>query len=340
MVPKIVVLDGYTLAPDQGITPPTAPNATPGAALETIDWSTLRTLGDLTVYDRSTEAQAIERAADAAIVITNKTLLSAQTIAALPRLRYIGVSATGVNIVDLAAARSHDVVVTNAPAYSTDSVAQHTFALILELVNHVGAHDHAVRDGQWSRCPDFSFTVAPITELAGKTLGIVGLGAIGQRVAQIAAAMGMKIAAAHQSSMGRVSLPNIDIDWLPLDSLVATADVITLHCPLTDQTRHVINADRLAMTKPCAILINTARGALVDEQALARALRDGQIAAAGLDVLDAEPPPVDSPLLHAPRCVVTPHVAWASSALRQRLMNLITDNVKAFLDGCPVNVVN
>lgn len=332
MRPKIVVLDGYTLAP------------APGAALSpahepAIDWAPLQTLGNLTVYDRTDPDQVVERVGDAPVILTNKTLLTAQALASLPGLRYIGVLATGVNVVDLPAARRQGITVTNAPGYSTDSVAQHVFALLLELTNHTAAHHDAVRRGQWTRCPDFSFTVAPITELAGLTFGVVGVGSIGRRVAGIASALGMNVAAAHQSSMGRVDIPGVTIRWLPLDELVTQADVLSLHCPLNDQTRHLVNAQRLARMKPTAILINTGRGLLVDDAALARALHEGRLAGAGLDVLSEEPPPADNPLLHAPRCVITPHMAWASTAVKRRLMDLIAKNIRAFLDGRPVNVV-
>ncbi len=337
MKPNIVVLDGYTLAPSDPDSGHSSPTSSPTPPL---DWGLIEALGPTTVYDRSTEQQAAHRAADAPIVLTNKTPLSAPTIASLPQLRYIGVLATGVNVVDLDAARQHQVVVTNIPGYGTDSVAQHVFALMLELVGHIGAHNQAVHAGQWTRCADFSFTVAPITELAGKTMGIVGLGAIGRRVAQIAHALGMRVAAAHQSSMSRVRLPGIEIQWLPLDDLVAAADVITLHCPLTPQTHHLVNARLLARVKPTAILINTGRGPLIDEQALADALTQHRIAGAGLDVLSHEPPPPDNPLLTAPRCVITPHIAWASVEARQRLMGLAAKNIQAFLSGKPINVVN
>ncbi len=324
---QIVILDGYTLAP--------APGGGNG-----LDWGPVEALGPVTVYDRTGGDQIIERAQGAPVVLTNKVPLSADTIAKLPELQYIGVLATGVNVVDLDAAKRRGVVVTNVPGYSTDSVAQFVFALLLELVCHTASHGQAVHAGQWVHCPDFSFTVSPITELAGKTLGVVGMGAIGRRVAMIGHAMGMRIAAAHQSSMAKVKLHGIDVRWLPLDELVAQADVVTLHCPLNEQTRHLINAARLAKMKPTAILINTGRGPLIDEAALAQALAQGRIAAAGLDVLSTEPPAPDNPLLTAPRCLITPHIAWASVESRRRLMGLVAGNIKAFLDGKPVNVVS
>jgi glycerate dehydrogenase len=331
MPQRIVVLDGYTLTPVQpGRKPP------PGQ----LDWEPLASLGELIVYDRTPAREVAARAQGASIVLTNKAVIDAQAIQSLPQLRYIGVLATGTNIVDLDAARQRGIPVTNVPGYSAASVAQHVFALLLELATHTAAHAQAVRDGQWSRCPDFSFTVAPIVELAGKTLGIVGLGAIGKQVARIGHAMGMRIAAAHQSSMRQVELPGVAIDWMPVDDLFAHTDVITLHCPLTDQTRGLVNAQRLGCMKPTAYLINTGRGPLVDESALAETLAQGRLAGAGLDVLSTEPPSPDNPLLSAPRCIITPHIAWASYEAKQRLMRIAADNIRAFLDGRAVNVVN
>lgn len=322
MPPRIVVLDGYTLNPGD------------------VPWTPFESLGSLEVHERTPESQAIARAAGAPYILTNKALLSAATIQGLPGLKYIGVLATGTNIVDLKAARECGVTVTNVPGYSTDSVAQLVFALLMELVCHTASHALAVHDGEWTGCPDFSFTAAPITELSGKTLGIVGLGAIGQRVARIGAALGMNIAAAHQRSMDRVSIPGVEVRWLTVDELFAQADVISLHCPLTDQTRHMVNAERLGRMKKTALLINTGRGPLIDEAALAEALQKGRIAGAGLDVLSAEPPPASNPLLGAPHCVITPHIAWASVEARRRLMQRAADNLRAFIAGQPTNVVN
>lgn len=316
-----------------------------------LDWSALEQLGDLTVHDRTNPDQLLARAADAHCLLTNKVVLDARVMAVLPALRYIGVTATGVNVVDLDAARRRGITVTNVPAYSTASVAQHVFALLLELVSHVAAHDAAVRDtgehaardprGGWPACPDFSFTVAPITELAGKRLGIVGLGDIGQAVARIGAAFGMPILAADaQRSRPTLDLPTGLVQWMPLDDLFAHADILSLHCPLTDATRRLVNHHRLVRMKPSAMLINTGRGPLVDEDALAAALHEGRIAGAGLDVLSTEPPAPDNPLLHAPRCFITPHVAWASVEARRRLMRTVVDNLYAFVQGRPVNVVN
>ncbi len=324
MPDKIVVLDGDTLNPGD------------------LDWSPLEALGKLTVHPRTSTGNVVATVGDAPFVLTNKTVLDAATIEKLPSLRYIGVLATGVNVVDLQAARKRGVPVTNVPGYSTDSVAQQAFALLLELTNQVGSHSDAVRDGDWEKCDDFSFTLSPIIELAGKTLGIVGMGAIGKAMSRIGAAMGMKIAAAHQRSMKSVSLPGIDITWLPLEELLATADVVSLHCPLTDATKHMINADRLKLMKPAAYLLNTGRGPLLDEAAVDEALRQGRLAGAGLDVLSAEPPAGTprNPLVGAPNCVITPHVAWASVEARRRLMQRVAENVAAFQSGQAINVVN
>jgi glycerate dehydrogenase len=326
--PRIVILDGITMRGGD------------------LDLAPLEGLGDVVYHDRTTPDELLPRAADAPCLLTNKVVIDRDAIAALPRLRYIGVTATGVNVVDLAAARERGVVVTNVPAYSTMSVAQHVFALLLELVNHTGDHNAAVHDpavsgGRWAACADFSFTVAPITELAGKTLGIVGLGEIGCAVARIAAALGMTIAAAEtQRRRPSLELPTGPVQWLPLDELFAAADVVSLHCPLTDATTGLVNALRLARMKRSAILINTGRGPLVDEAALAAALREHRLGGAGLDVLSIEPPPANHPLLNAPRCVITPHVAWASVEARRRLLHTVAENLRAFLQGRPVNVVN
>ena len=276
--PTIVVLDGHTLNPGD------------------IDWKPVESLGRLTVYDRSGD-RVVDRARGAQIVLTNKDLMTAASLEQLPELRYVGVLATGTNIVDLEAARAREICVTNVPGYGAESVAQHAFALLLELVNHTSRHVQAVRDGQWSSCPDFSFTVDTVFELAGKTMGIVGVGAIGRRVARISRALGMNIAAAYQPDMEQVRLNDVPIHWMPVDELFSAADVITLHCPLTDETHHLVNAERLEQMKPTAYLINTGRGPLVDEAALHHALMEGRIAGAGLDVLSVEPPADGHPLI-------------------------------------------
>jgi glycerate dehydrogenase len=331
--PEIVVLDGYTLAP--------SPTAAASRDHDTgLSWAALEELGRLTVYDRTPHDRVADRAAQAPIVLTNKTVLKAETLARLPRVRYIGVLATGVNVVDVVAATERNVVVTNVPGYSTDSVAQHVFALLFEIVNQTSAHDRAVHEGAWTRGPDFSLAVASIRELAGKTLGVVGMGAIGRRVAAIGHALGMNVAATGRPDAPTRSGFEFPVEWMTFDALLSRADVLTLHCPLTEQTRGLLDADRLARMKPTAIFINTGRGPLVDELALAQALRDGIIHAAGLDVLSTEPPKHDHPLLTAPRCVITPHVAWASIEAKRRLLRQAAENVRAFLNHAPINVVN
>lgn len=327
MPPHIVVLDAYTLtAADVGERPD---DGEP-------HWQRIETLGKLTVHMRTPEDRIAEVAHGAQMVLTNKAPLTAETIAALDQLEYIGVLATGTNVVDLDAARKHNVTVTNAPGYGSASVAQHVFALLLELTNHVGLHSRAVHESQWSRCPDFSFTLARMTELADKTLGIVGFGDIGQQVARIGHALGMRIAAHSRTPRDL----EFDVAWMDPDELFEASDVVTLHCPLTDRTRHLVNAERLRRMKPTSFLINTGRGPLIDEAALADALAEGRIAGAGLDVLSEEPPTSGSPLLGAPRCLITPHNAWASQESRWRLMNIVASNIEAYLAGRPQNVVN
>ena len=348
---KMVVLDGYTLThasvadgnvhidSDTTIKVANIASSPHQRGNKNLDWQALAKLGELAIYDRSSESQVIDRAADAKVVLVNKVLMTKQVINRLPALQYIGVLATGVNNVDLDAATQRGVTVTNVPGYGSDCVAQHVFALLLELVNHTSAHGDAAQDGTWTRNGDFSYSVAPIMELAGKTLGIVGVGAIGSRVAKIGAALGMHVSAAYQSSRARVRIEGVEIDWQPLEQMLAQADVVTLHCPLTVDTHQLINTQRLSTMKPTAILINTGRGPLIDEAALADALNHGQIGAAGLDVLSNEPPPADHPLLTAKNCLVTPHVAWASIEARRRLMDQAIRNIQTFLDGKPVNVV-
>lgn len=332
MPEKIVVLDGYTTSPH-------AADASEGSDGD-VSWDALRQLGEVTIYDRTPVAQVVERAQGASVVLTNKAIVNAEAIAALsPTLRYVGVLATGYNVVDIKAAQAHDVVVANAPGYSTTAVAQHVFAMALHFSNHIAPHADAVADGNWVRSEDFCFTLAPLTELAGKTIGIVGLGAIGQQVARIATAFGMHVMAAKSPSGRTPDVPGADIDWQPMDTVFANADVLTLHCPLTDATQGLVNADRLATMKQGTILINTGRGPLIDEQALADALKANRVRAA-LDVLSSEPPKAENPLLDAPNCIITPHIAWASVEARQRLMDIAVGNIKAFLDGQPTNVVS
>ena len=324
---KIVVLDGYTASPLK-----------PGeqASGNEADWQPLEQLGELVVHERTPTSDIAATIGDATAVITNKAPIDEQTLAQCPGLKYVGVSATGVNIVDLDAARSHGVTVTNVPGYSTASVAQHVFALLFELCNRIGSHDAAVHAGDWASCEDFSFRTGPLVELHNKSLGIVGMGAIGQAVAKIGHALGMTILA-HSRTEKDIGLP---VKWLGVDELFRQSDAITLHCPLTEQTDRLVNAERLAAMKPSAYLINTGRGPLIDEPALAQALVAGEIAGAGLDVLSSEPPEATNLLLAAPNCVITPHIAWATAAARRRLIATVADNLLSFLEGQPQNVVS
>ena len=302
-----------------------------------LDWSPLEALGDCEIHDRTAAAQLAGRAQNAEALLVNKVALPAEVLRALPSLRYVGVLATGVDRIDVAAARERGIVVTNVPAYGTESVAQAVFALLLELVCHTGRHAAGVRDGRWSRSDDFCYWDAPLVELSGRVLGVVGFGAIGRAVARIAGGFGMRVVACD---LRGGSGPSPDgTPRLPLDELLATSDVVSLHLPLTPETRGLLGAERLARMKPGAVLINTARGGLVDSEALAAALRAGRLGGAGLDVLDVEPPPADHPLLAAPRCIVTPHVAWATTAARQRLLDAVVENLRAWLAGSPRNVV-
>lgn len=317
---KICILDGYSLNPGD------------------LDWSPVERLGDVTLFDRTPADKIVERAADADIVLTNKVPFSADTLRQLPRLRFICVLATGYNIIDTEAAARQGVVVANIPAYSTMSVAQMAFAHILNITNHVASYAREVADGKWTNCPDFCFWDSALTELAGKTMGIVGLGNTGMATARIAVAMGMKVVA--MTSKSADTLPE-GITPAPLDDVLASADVVSLHCPLTPSTRHLINAASIAKMKPSAILINTGRGPLVDEQAVADALNGGRLAAFGADVLSQEPPRSDNPLLSARNCFLTPHIAWATLEARTRLMSTATENVRQFIAGEPVaNRVN
>lgn len=307
----IVILDAHT--------------ANPGD----LSWDALAELGELSIYERSSAEDVVGRCEGADIVLTNKSPLPAKVIGALPQLRYIGVMATGTNVVDLEAARARDIPVTNVPAYSTSSVAQMVFAHILRHTNRVAAHDAAVQGGAWASCPDFSFSLVPLQELHGQTLGVLGMGRIGRAVADIGKAFGMRVLGTSRSN-----------PETPIDTLFSESDVLTLHCPLTEDTRHIVNARTLSLMKPNALLINTGRGPLVDETALADALNQGRIAGAGLDVLSSEPPSPDHPLFAAKNCVITPHNAWATHAARSRLLSTVVENVRAFLAGTPVNVVN
>ncbi|MHB9134527.1 MAG: D-2-hydroxyacid dehydrogenase [Armatimonadota bacterium] len=315
----IVVLDGYTLNPGD------------------LAWDGLRALGDCTIYDRTPPESVVEWAGGAEIIITNKVVLSRDIIAHLPKLRYIGVTATGYNIVDTAAARERGIPVTNVPEYGTRSVAQMTFALLLELTQHVGHHARTVREGRWSASPDFAYWDYPLVELAGLTMGLIGFGRIGRTVAELARAFGMRVVA---NNGGHQPAAASGVEFVDLDTLFRESDVVSLHCPLTPQTEGIVNAGRLAQMKPTAFLLNTSRGPLVRQQELADALNAGHIAGAGLDVLAVEPPPPDNPLLTARNCLVTPHIAWATHAARARLMAAVVENVQAFLAGKSLNVVN
>ena len=316
---KIVILDSYS--------------ANPGD----LSWKGLEELGTLTVYDRTKSNETVARAADAEIVLTNKVILNSEVIAQLPHLKYIGVLATGYNVVDIKAAHERGIVVTNVPAYSTESVAQMVFAHLLTVTNRTEHYAIQNRDGRWSSNPDFCYWDFPHMELAGKTFGIVGLGNIGQRVAQIALAFGMKVKAV--TSKAQAALP-VGIEKVSLEELLASADVLSLHCPLTDSTRHMMNAATLQQMKPSAILINTGRGPLVDDQAVADALAKGTIAAYCADVVTEEPPKPDNPLLQQPNAFITPHIAWASMEARVRLLKVAIDNVSSFLNGKPQNVIS
>jgi glycerate dehydrogenase len=315
---KLVVLDGYCLNPGD------------------LSWDALRRFGELTVFDRTRPDEVVERAAGAEIVFTNKTPLPGVVLAQLPALRYIGVLATGYNVVDVDAAKARGIAVTNIPTYGTASVAQFVFALLLELCHNVKLHSDAVRAGEWSSNPDWSFWKSPLAELAGRTMGIVGFGRIGRQVGRIADAMGMNVLAYDTYHGGP---PQYGFRWAELEELLRESDVVSLHSPLFPETQGMINANSLALMKPSAFLINTSRGPLVVDRDLADALNAGRLAGAGLDVLSVEPPAADNPLLSARNCLVTPHIAWATREARSRLMDLTVGNLAAFLSGKPVNVV-
>ena len=316
---KIVILDGYT--------------ANPGD----LSWGSLKEMGEVTVYERTRREEIAGRAADADIVLTNKVVMDREMMALLPRLKYIGVLATGYNVVDIAAARERDIIVTNVPAYSTESVAQTVFAHLLTVTNRTEHYAQQNRLGRWAENRDFCYWDTELTELAGKTMGIVGLGHIGRRVAEIALAFGMQVKA--MTSKKAEELP-AGIQKAELQSLLATADVVSLHCPLTEGTKHLIHRETLRLMKPSAILINTGRGPLVDDEALAEALNEGRLRAYCADVVTEEPPKADHPLLHAPNAFITPHIAWATVEARKRLLQTAIGNVEAFVNGHPVNVVS
>jgi glycerate dehydrogenase len=315
---KIVCLDGYTLNPGD------------------LSWQDLEKLGEVTIYDRTGVDQVVRRAIGAEALLTNKCPIRAETIAALPDLRYIGVLATGYNIVDVRAARERGIPVTNVPEYGTHSVAQMVFALLLHWTQRVCHHADTVRHGRWSACEDFSYWDHPLVELHGRTMGLVGFGRIGQAVAAIARAFGMHVLAYDVRPIPEES----GVEQAELDRVFAESDVVSLHTPLTPETEKMVDADRLLRMKRTAILINTSRGQIIDETALADALNAGRIAAAGLDVLSVEPPPADNSLLRAQNVILTPHIAWATQAARQRLLQTVADNLRSFQLGCPQNVVN
>lgn len=315
---KIVVLDGYAMNPGD------------------LSFAGLEALGDCTVYDFTRPEEVISRAQDAEMVLTNKTRLTAEMIAAMPKLEYIGVLATGYNNVDIEAARQRGIVVANVPAYSTASVAQLAFAHILNITMQVQHHSEEVHKGRWMRNRDFCFWDNTLIELEGKTIGLVGFGNTGQATAAIALGFGMKVLAYTSKSQDK--LPK-GVCSVSLDELFSSSDIVSLHCPLTPETRGLVNAERIAQMKSTAILINTSRGPVVDERALADALNAGRLYAAGVDVLSSEPPKADNPLLTAKNCYITPHIAWATKEARERLMAIITENVRAFLDGHPINDV-
>lgn len=315
---RIVILDGYGVNPGD------------------MSWGPIEKFGVVTVYERTAVSEILPRCKGAEIILTNKVPFNAATIAGLDSCKYIGVLATGYNLIDLEVAKSKGIKVTNIPAYSTDSVAQNVFALLLAITNHAEEYGRRNRDGKWSRCKDFSYLDFPLMELSGKRMGIIGYGHIGQAVARIARAFGMNVGVYSSRSQNELS----EVRKMTLDELFSECDVVSLHCPLTPDTYHLVNKERLAMMKSTAILINTGRGPLVDEESLADALNSGAIYAAGLDVLSAEPPMPDNPLLTAKNCIITPHISWASREARQRLMDIAAANIEAFLAGSPVNVVN
>ncbi|MCX6853765.1 MAG: D-2-hydroxyacid dehydrogenase [Verrucomicrobia bacterium] len=316
---KIVLLDAHT--------------ANPGD----VSWAPLETIAPCEIYPRTPLAETIARCADAEIVITNKAVMNREIISALPKLKYIGVTATGYNIVDVIAAKEHGITVTNVPGYSSPAVAQLVFSLLLELTNHVGHHAQTVSSGRWESCPDFCYWDHPIIELSGRTLGIIGYGDIGSAVARIAVAFGMKVLASKRDWK---SPPPEGVTAASIDEIFAQSDAISLHCPLTDATKHLVCDRTLVLMKPSAFLINTGRGPLIDEAALARALNESRIAGAGLDVLSVEPPKDGNPLIGAKNCVITPHIGWASYEARLRLIDFTAANLNAYLAGKPMNVVS
>ena len=322
---KAVILDGYTLNPGD------------------LDWKPLQELADFEIYDRTTysieEAPLIiERAKDAEVILTNKTPLTKEILDELPMLKYIGVLATGYNVVDVEAAKERNITVTNIPSYGTDTVAQAAIALLLELCHRTGDHSNAVKNGEWTNSPDFCFWNHPIIELSGKTMGIIGYGQIGQTTSRIAQAFGMKVLAYNRTREKVIETESVR--YATLEELYREADVIMLHCPLTEENEGFINKESIEQMKDSVLIVNNARGALINEADLADALNRGKVAGAGLDVVSEEPISEDNPLLKAKNCIITPHIAWASLEARQRLLNIAVENLSKYLEGNPINVVN
>lgn len=314
---NIVILDGYTLNPGD------------------LDWLPIHKLGHADIYDRSNADEIVERAKDAEVLLVNKVMLNEAILDQLPKLKYIGVMATGFNNIDINAAKKHNIIVTNVKAYGPASVAQQTFALLLALVNHAELHSQSVYAGDWVSSPDFCYWKTPLTELAGKTMGLIGLGDIGSQVAKIALAFGMKVIAYRKHPEQTEG-----IEMVSLDEIFAKSDVLSLHCPLTEETKGIVNQERLSKMRRNAFVLNTGRGPLINESDLAEALRNGIIAGAGLDVLSTEPPKADNPLLSAPNCIITPHVAWATFEARKRLLQMVANNLESFQNGQAKNVVS
>lgn len=317
---QIVILDGYTENPGD------------------LTWEGFEALGEVSVYDRTPAEQVVSRIGEAEIVIVNKTPITRENLNACPKLRYIGVLATGYNVIDVEAAKEKGIVVTNIPTYGTTAVAQFVFALLLEICHHAALHSEAVKKGEWQTCPDFCFWKRPLIELAGKKLGIIGFGRIGQAVAKLGIAFGMEVLAFDAVLSACPQVPQARLTTL--EEVLAQADVISLHCPLLESTRGIICKESIAKMKDGAIIINTSRGPLIIEEDLAEALRTGKVLAAGMDVLNVEPPKEKSPLFDCENCLITPHIAWAPKESRERLMNIAVDNLFKFLEGAPVNVVN
>ena len=316
---KIVILDGAALNPGD------------------LSWQQFEKLGEVVCYDRTPEEKTIERIGDAQLILTNKTPITEEVLSACPQIRYIGALSTGTNVIDTAAAKQRRIVVTNVPDYSTEAVAQHTFALLLESTNHVGLHAQSVAAGDWVRSRDFCYWKAPLKELAGQTIGLIGYGKIGRRVAQIARAFSMQVQALARP--GKSYEEQTDVRFVSMETLLATSDVVSLHCPLTTENSGMIGDGELKKMKRGAVLLNTARGPLVDEKAIAKALKDGTLGWYGADVVQKEPMAQDSPLLSAPHCLITPHIAWAAQESRARLMEIAAENLRAYLAGKPQNVV-